>query len=192
MLLVKRRSLALLPLLAAARPARAESFPLEALMAQLAAIPERRARFREERRFKALTQTLSSRGRLLYRRPDYLEMDKEWPNPERTVIDGTRLIVTLPGNEPPRVVDFGGRPELSATFEAMRAPLAGDLAALRRSFTIQAEGTLEKWTLVLAPLDPRAAKVMRTARLAGQRAWISDIRFAEANGDEASMQIEPA
>ncbi len=161
-------------------------------MAQLAAIPERRARFREERRYAALTQSLVSRGTLVYRRPSYLEMDKDWPTAERTVIDGTRLIVTVPGNDPPRVLDFAGRPEIGTTFEAMRAPLAGDLAALRRVFTVQAEGTALAWTLLLTPRDPAAAKVMRTARIAGRDAWIADIRFTEANGDEAWMQIEPA
>jgi len=160
-------------------------------MAQLAAVPERRARFQEERRYAALTQKLVSRGRLIYRRPDYLEMDKEWPVAERTVIDGSRLIVTVPGNEPPRVLDFAGRPEIGTTFEAMRAPLAGDLAALRRAFTVQADGNAQAWTLLLTPRDPAAAKLLRTARVAGRGTWIADIRYTQANGDEAWMQIEP-
>lgn len=190
--LARRRLLLLPPLLACPQPARAEPFPLAALMARLAAIPERRARFHEERRFAALTEILQSAGRLLYRRPDYLEKITDWPNAERMVIDGPRLIITEPGNEPPRVIDLAGQPELRTMAEAMRGPLAGDLDALRRSFAVSAQGSLAGWTLDLAPLDPRAAKLLRRIRLAGRDAWIADIRLEQANGDETWMRIEPA
>ncbi len=162
-------------------------------MALLASVPERRARFNEERRFAALTQPLWSRGRLFYRRPDYLEMDKEWPVVERTVVDGTRLIVTEPGgNEPPHVIDFAGRPELGTMLEAMRAPLAGDRDALLRAFTVSGAGSTASWSIELAPRDPRAAKLLRSATLAGRGTWIDAIRLLQANGDESRMQIEPA
>ncbi len=186
-----RRTLLLLPLLAAAPRARAEPFPLDALMARLAAIPERRATFRERRRFAALTETLQSRGHLLYRRPDYLEKVTDWPTPERMVIDGMRLVVTAPGNDPPQVVDLSSQPELRTLAEGMRGPLAGDLAALRRSFAIQAAGSLADWTLTLTPTDPRATKLLRSIRLAGHDAWIADIALVQANGDEQWMRIEP-
>ena len=197
-----RRSLLLLPLLACpllAYPPRARAeigaagpLPLDDLMRRLAAIPERRARFREERRFAALTETLASKGTLFYRRPDYLEKITEWPFPERMIIDGDRLIIDQPGNEPPRVVDLSGQPELRAMAEAMRGPLAGDLDALRRSFQIEAAGTLAAWTLALIPTDPPAAKLLRVIRLSGQNAWIGDIRLVQPNGDEQWLRIDPA
>jgi outer membrane lipoprotein-sorting protein len=187
-----RRSLLLLPLLALPRLAQAEPFPLAALMARLASVAERRAIFREQRRFAALTETLQSSGRLLYRRPDYLEKTTEWPVPERMVIDGSRLIITPSGNEPPQVVDLASQPELRTMMEAIRGPLAGDRDALQQSFQVQAGGTLEDWTLELTPRAPNMAKLLRVVRLAGSDSWIHDIRLVQANGDDEWMQIERA
>ncbi len=160
-------------------------------MAQLAAVPERRARFREERRFAALTEPLPSRGRLLYRRPGYLEKLTEWPEPERMVIDGGRLVITA-GNEAPRVIDLGSQPELRGMVDAMRGPLAGDLQALRRRFAVAMAGGLADWTLTLTPSDAGLGKVLRSVRLAGQAAWIAEIDLVQANGDRSLTRIEPA
>lgn len=159
-------------------------------MASLAAVPERRAAFQETRRFAALDQPLLSTGRLLYRRPGYLEKITNWPQPERLVIDGQRMVLTT-GNEPPRVLDLGGQPELRTLVDAIRGPLAGDLAALRRAFTVTPSGTEDGWTLVLLPLDPRAARLLRRAEVSGRAAVVGGVRLMQANGDEQQMAIRP-
>ncbi|MBV8916034.1 MAG: outer membrane lipoprotein carrier protein LolA [Acetobacteraceae bacterium] len=186
-----RRSLLLLPLLAWPGSLRADAFPLDALMARLASVPERRATFREQRRLAALTEPLISQGHLLYRRPDYLEKVTDWPVPERLVIDGDRLVLTE-GAEPPKVVPLGAQPELRALIEGMRGPLAGDLPALQRSFNVEGTGDLGNWTLTLTPRAPAAARFLRRIVLSGVQADIRSIRLIQANGDEQWMQIEPA
>lgn len=186
-----RRSLLLLPLVAWPNTSRADPFPLAALMARLAAVPERRATFREQRRLAALTEPLISQGHLLYRRPGYLEKVTDWPVPERLVVDGDRLVLTE-GTEPPKVVPLGSQPELRALVEGMRGPLAGDLAALQRSFEVAGTGDLARWTLTLTPRDPRATRFLRTIVLSGDGAEIRSIRLTQANGDEQWMQIGPA
>lgn len=158
------------------------------LMARLAAVPERRATFRETRRFAALDQPLESTGRLFYRRPAHLEKITGWPDPESLVVDGDRLVLTM-GNEPPRVVDLSGQPELRTLVDAIRGPLAGDIGALRRAFTVQAEGALAAWRLSLAPLDPRAARFLLRVAIAGSGADVLDVLLVQANGDEQRMQI---
>lgn len=184
-----RRSLALLPLLLSwPGPARADAFPLPALMSKLGAVPERRAPFREQRRFAALNAPLQSAGTLYYRRPDYLEKNTTWPEPERLVVDGGRFVLTE-GNDAPRVINLNGQPELRTMIEGMRGPLAGDLAALERGFTVQAAGTLGAWTLDLIPRDPAAQRLLRSIRLAGQDDAIRDLWLEQANGDEQWMQI---
>lgn len=160
-------------------------------MAKLAAVPERRARFRERRQFAALSQPLESAGRLYYRRPDYLEKVTDWPNPERLVVDGSRLILTE-ANEAPRVVDLRSQPEMRTLIDGLRGPLAGDLGALQRSFTVQAGGTLAQWALELTPREPRASQFLRWIRVAGQEDVIREIRLVQANGDEQWMQIAPS
>ncbi len=157
-------------------------------MAKLAAVQERRAPFREQRRFAALNEPLLSTGTLFYRRPDYLEKNTIWPQPERLVVDGDRFVLTE-GNDAPRVVDLGAQPELRTMIEGMRGPLAGDLAALQRSFTVQAGGTLASWTLDLTPRDPAALRLLRLIRLAGGDDVVHDLWLEQANGDEQWMQI---
>ncbi len=161
-------------------------------MARLASVAERRAQFTEERRFAALSEPLESRGHLLYRRPDYLEKVTDWPTPERMVVDGHRLIISEAGNDPPRVVDLDSVPELRATMEGIRGPLAGDAQVLKRVFDVQTGGTLADWTLLLTPRDPAVGKFLRTVRLDGADTWIREVRTVQANGDEQWMRIEPA
>jgi len=160
-------------------------------MAGLAAVPERRATFQETRRFAALEQPLVSTGRLLYRRPGYLEKTTDWPQPESLVVDGARLVLTM-GNEPPRVLDLGGQPELRTLVEAVRGPLAGDLAALRRAFAVTASGAGGSWTLGLVPLEPRAARLLRRAEVSGRASDVSAVLLVQANGDEQQMTIRPS
>ena len=157
-------------------------------MARLAAVQERRATFRETRRFAALDQPLESVGRLTYRRPGYIEKETSWPEQERLVMDGDRLVLTM-GNEPPRVVDLAAQPELRTLVEAIRGPLAGDLAALRRVFIVRAEGTVEAWRLDLTPVDPRAGRLLRRVAITGAGADVQEVLLVQANGDEQRMTI---
>ncbi len=194
--MVRRRCvLGLLPLLAPQLvmgrwAAAVEALDLMALMAGLAAVPERRATFQETRRFAALDQPLISTGHLLYRRPGYLEKTTDWPQPETLTVDGARLVLTA-GNEPPRVLDLGGQPQLRTLVDAIRGPLAGDLAALRRAFTVTASGATDGWTLELVPLDSRAARLLRRAQISGSASDVHDVLLVQANGDEQQMTIRP-
>ena len=153
----------------------ADRLDLGALMAGLAAVPERRATFQETRRFAALDQPLISTGHLLYRRPGYLAKTTDWPQSESLVVDGGRLAV----------------PELRTLVDAIRGPLAGDLPALRRAFAVTATGGADGWTLGLVPLDPRAARLLRQAQVSGRGPDVTAVRLAQANGDEQEMAIRP-
>jgi len=181
----------LVPMLVRPRWAAAAELDLVAVMAALAAVPERRAAFTETRRFAALVQPLLSTGHLVYRRPAYIEKSTDWPQPERLVVDGDRLVLTE-GNAPPRVVPLDRQPELRVLIDAIRGPLAGDLPALRRAFTISGTGTLAAWTIGLVPVDPRAAKLLRRAEIAGHGAVVDRLLTVQANGDEQEMQMAAA
>lgn len=159
-------------------------------MARLAAVPERRATFREERRMAALTEPLVSTGRLLYRRPGHLEKVATWPQPDSLVIDGDR-VVAMTGNEAPRVIPLGSVPELRGLVDAVRGPISGDLAALQRSFHVTLQGTAAAWRLDLVPSDPRAARLLRGVRIQGTGSDPREILVSEANGDEQRLIIEP-
>jgi hypothetical protein len=174
----------------AAPPSPEPSLDVGALMARLAAVPERRARFQEEKRIGALTETLRSSGHLLYRRPDRLEKITDWPQPESLAVDGDRLVVTT-GQEPPRVVDLSAHPEVRALVDAVRGPLSGDLAALRRSFAVTASGTLAAWRLGLVPTDPAALRLLASVEVDGAGDAVRQVLIEQANGDEDRLLIEP-
>ncbi|MGI4951650.1 MAG: LolA-related protein [Janthinobacterium lividum] len=158
-------------------------------MAGLAAAPERRAVFRETKRLGALSTELQSSGHLRVRR-GYLEKATDWPTPERLEMDGDRLIITA-GNEPPRVVDVSMAPELRTLIDAVRGPLVGDTAALRRGFTATTAGTLASWTLHLVPRDPAGARLLRSVTMQGQADQVAQLTIIQANGDEDVMLITP-
>ncbi len=107
--------------------------------------------------------------------------------PERLVIDGDRLIVTA-GNDPPRVIDAGMAPGLRTLVDAVRGPLVGDAAALRRTFDATVSGTAAAWTLDLVPHD---ATLLRGVRLDGHGDQVDHLAIIQANGDDQVMTITP-
>jgi Outer membrane lipoprotein carrier protein LolA-like len=159
------------------------------LMGRLARIGERHATFREERRFAALTRPLMSQGWLVYRRPSYLEKTTAAPQPEHLVVDGDRLTVTE-GDAAPRRLSLDSQPEVEALVDAIRGPLSGDLAALERSYRVQADGRLAAWRLTLTPTDPRVQAMLRAAEIEGADTDVRQVRIIQANGDEQRMDIQ--
>ena len=143
-------------------------------------MPERRASFIEERRFRALDQALESRGTLSLRR-GRLEKVTDWPQPERLEVEGDRVVMTL-GNEPPRVIELGMAPELRVLIDAIRGPLLGDAAALRRAFDARVSGTEAGWTLTLVPREASASRLMRDAVLSGHGDQVDRLVVTQANG----------
>ena len=171
------------------RPAAAEDGPpLDTLLARLAAVPERRTAFREQRRFAAIDGVLESSGQLVFRR-GHLEKTTTWPQAERLEVDGDRLVLTQ-GNDAPRVIDMASVPELRVLIDAIRGPLSGDAAALRAAFTATTSGSMAGWTLDLVPRDPAAARLLRRVRLEGHEDQPSRLSLVQANGDEQVMTIQ--
>ncbi len=171
------------------RPAAAEALTLETLMQALAAVPERRATFRETRRFAALEGALESTGHLAYG-PGRLEKVTDWPQAERLVVTGDRVVLTA-GNEPPRVIDLGMVPDLRVLIDAIRGPLTGDAAALRRAFTPLVSGGMDGWTLDLTPLPSGKPGLLRSVQMEGRGDAVGRITLTQTNGDTQVMAITP-
>ena len=172
------------------KPAAALFIPpeLNALMARMAAVAERRALFREEKRIAALSQPLVSTGSLHYRRPAWLEKRTDQPVAERLLVDGDKVVMET-AEDGRRAFDLGQAPELRALVDAVRAPLAGDLMALARGFQISFAGTLAEWQLDLEPLDDRVGRFLRHVSLAGSGDQLQEMLSVQANGDAFAMRI---
>jgi hypothetical protein len=160
-------------------------------MALMASVPERRATFIEEKRFAALDSPLQSSGHLLYRRPGHLEKITDAPQAERMVVDGARVSLTV-ANGQRHDIDLGARPELRALVDALRGPLAGDVAVLERAFKVSVGGTRGAWRIDLSPTDPLVAGLLREVRISGIGTDMREVLLIQANGDTAYMSIEPA
>lgn len=168
--------------------ARAQAPWLDGVMAGLAQVGERRATFEEERRIGALTRPLVSHGLLVWRRPGHLEKTTIAPRPEALVVDGDRLTLTA-GGDAPRTVSLASQPQIAALVEAIRGPLSGDLAGLRRVFTVQPEGAAAAWRITLTPIEPQVAALVRSVTVEGAQATIRVITTEQSNGDVQRMTI---
>lgn len=160
-------------------------------MRRLAGYQERRATFQEVKYFAALDRPLRSEGRLYFRRPGHLEKITTAPRPESLVVDGETLTLTEPGAAPV-VLRLADRPELEALVDAVRAPLAGDLALMRRYYAVSAEGSLQAWRITLQPDDPGRRHLVRRILIDGNGGDIAMIRVEQANGDTDIMQVTEA
>ena len=165
-------------------------FTLALLARNLAAVPERQARFTEERRFAALDAPLYSHGTLLWRQPSLLEKRTEAPEPEVLRITGSRVEITA-ARRSPVSFDLASQPQLRIFAEAIRAPLAGDVSTLESLFEVTLSGGAGGWRLRLVPRSQRSRDVVASLEIEGILAEPRRVFIHLANGDQQIMQIEP-
>ncbi len=157
-------------------------------MRRLAAVPESRASFVEDKTVAALAQPLRSQGWLAYRRPAYLEKATTEPVPENLLVDGDRLSLLVQGQQP-RLIDLNAEPALAALVDAVRGTLSGDLTALRRSYALALQGHPDAWRLTLTPLRPPLTDMLREVVVEGAGTALRSVRTVQANGDRSVMTI---
>jgi hypothetical protein len=131
--------------------------------------------FREERLVTSVDEMLESRGRLIYEPPERLEKIVEQPREERAVVEGDRMSVfDAEGNEV-ATFDLGQRPGLKASFDAVRALLKGDAAALEQRFELalgadDGASAPGAWDMRLEPRDADAGYTLSRILIDGQGA----------------------
>ncbi|AQU87860.1 hypothetical protein B0W47_10655 [Komagataeibacter nataicola] len=162
----------------------------DTIIARIGMVPARHNTFHESRHIAALTHDLSSSGELIYARPGHVQKITHAPRPETLIVQGTTLSLAR-GQGPARVVDLSHHAQLAALVEAIRAPLDGDITALRHDYTLAAQGDVAHWTLQLTPL-PAMARYVRTITIDGQNNAMTVIRVVQANGDTQVMRIDPS
>jgi hypothetical protein len=160
-------------------------------MAAMSRVRERRDAFREEKTLAALASPLVSSGTLVWRAPDHLEKRTEEPFVEEVVVDGDRLTYAKPAEGVRRTVTLDQAPELRGLVEAVRGTLAGDLADLRRYYSVGFEGTPERWRLTLIPVEPRVKEFVKAVLVEGEGAEVRRVDTVEPDGDRTVMTIEP-
>lgn len=159
------------------------------LMQGLAQNKSGRATFVEKKYIAVLDKPVESSGELLYTAPDRLEKRTLKPKPESMLIEsGTLTVERGKRTMTLRIQDY---PELAAFTESIRGTLAGDVAALKRIYNLDLEGTEERWTLTLRPVETKMLNVVQRIRIGGTRAEVKTIEIEQADKDRSVMVITP-
>ena len=168
--------------------AQAAPLSIAQLMAGLAKNPQGAATFTEKKFISLLDQPVESSGELLFIAPARLEKRTLKPKPETMVLDGDTL--TLERGQRKHVLQLKDYPEVAGMIESIRATLAGDRQALERVYHLALDGSAERWTLVLTPLDPKVGAVIARIRMEGVKDVVRSVEILQADGDSSLMAIE--
>lgn len=163
------------------------AWDVNALMQALAQNKSGRASFVEKKYIAVLDTPVESSGELLYTAPDRLEKRTFKPRPESLLIESGSL--TVERGKRRMVLRLTDHPELVAFTESIRGTLAGDQAALRRVYNLDLDGTEERWTLTLRPMETKMLAVVQRIRIGGSRAEVKTIEIEQADKDRSVMVI---
>ena len=181
--------------LALAIAALACSLPAAALDATtlfrtLAARKPVKAEFTEKKYLSLLSRPVESRGELTFTPPDRMEKRTLAPKPERVVVDRDRITLERGGKS--YAMGLRDNPGVAVLVESIRATLAGDLAALTRTYSVALDGDESRWRLVLRPLDPAVSTLVERIEIGGAEARVASVEIFQADGDRSLMAIAPA
>jgi hypothetical protein len=182
------RALVLALGLSAATPLFAGGVTVAELMRGLAARGPERARFVERKDLAILDRPIVSTGELAYVPPGRLEKRTLTPKPESLVLDGG--ILTIERDQRKTTLRLADYPQAGAIVESLRGMLAGDRAALERTYRLEAHGTRERWTLMMLPSDPQVAALVSRIDVAGNGDRVRSIEIRQPDGDRSVMSIE--
>lgn len=177
----------LVTLITTAAPAFA-AWDLQQLMAALAQNKSGRATFVETKHIAILERPVESSGELLFTAPDRLEKRTFKPRAESLVVNGDELLVER-GRQKYRL-QLQAYPDLAAFIDSIRGTLTGDRKALERNFRLGLDGSAERWTLQLLPLDEKMLVAVRQIRISGVHDRVNSIEIMQSDGDSSVMAIE--
>ena len=183
-----RHVLVALALMLAPVISHAAEWDIDQLMRGLAQIHSGHASFVEKKSIAMLDKPVESSGELFYTAPDHLEKRTIKPKPESMILDRGTLVIER-GRQVHRL-QSQDYPELAAFIDSVRGTLAGDRKALERNYRLSLDGTVERWTLQLLPVDEKMQAVVKRIRVAGVRDTVRSIEITQADGDSSLMLIE--
>jgi Outer membrane lipoprotein carrier protein LolA-like len=174
-------------LFSASLTANAASDDLDGVMHLLSERRHGEVSFVEQRFLSLLKRPLESSGELIYDAPDRLEKRTLEPHPESLILNGN--VLTEQRGRRSRVIELNAYPQALPFVESIRATLAGDRAALERLFRLEFTGSLARWTLVLTPLDARAAKTVSAVQIDGSSDSLLKVEIRQPDGDRSLMTL---
>lgn len=168
--------------------AMAADWNLSTLMSQLASRSSGRASFSETKYFAVLDSPIEQTGTLAFA-PGRLEKITRQPYQERLIVNGDALSIETGAGGGKRILSLQRYPPVWGFVEGIRATLTGDLDTLRRFYEIELHGTSDDWELVMIPLPPEMAAVLRMVSIRGSEGRIAIIEVVQKGGDRSVMRI---
>jgi hypothetical protein len=153
----------------------------DALIGRLAKPAPATISFTEVRFSKLLRAPLIVSGDLGYSGPDSLDRRVTTPYREHTSIRGESVKVEREG-EKPRSFALKHAPELRGLLSGFSAMLAGDPAALRKTFSVEVTGNDDAWTLQLIPPDTKTGRRLRQIDINGHQSEPRCFSMTTADG----------
>lgn len=177
-------------LIAFAAPAAAADWNVTRLFEMLSRERPGRTLFKEKKHLAILDRPVESSGELTFTPPHTLEKRTVLPKPERVVVDRERVTLERGG----KTYSMGLRenPQVAILVESIRGTLAGDLAALTRTYSAGLDGDPAGWRLKLRPLDPSLATLVERIEIAGSQGQVKTVEIFQADGDRSVMSLAPA
>ena len=157
------------------------------LLKLLAARRHGHVTFTEVQQLAMLDRPLESSGELWYEAPDRLEKRTLKPRAQTLILE--HGVLTARRGHRTYVMALRDYPQVVPLVESIRATLAGDRAALERTFRVQFDGTLGAWTLLLVPVDTTLAGAVKDIRIAGERDSVRTVEIRHNDGDRSLLRI---
>ena len=162
---------------------------LDSILASLAGRPHGHVLYSEEIVSPLFKRAQHTSGELLFDAPDRLEKKTLRPAPADLVVEGDTVTMTRGTHRSSiRLLDY---PQLSPLLNAIRATLAGDRAALERSFQVSVITSEPNWELSLEPLPGGGNPLYRSIRIRGSNGQVESVAFERTNGERTTMTLEP-
>ena len=167
---------------------------IERLMADIGRSTQAEVRFRETKYSSLLKAPLESSGVLRFKPPGFLEKRVQEPFEERFTVDGEQVTIERRGKDAntrgqPITIQLASQPMLRAFIEGLRGFLRGDLAALKRHYRVDFEGSAGGWMVSLLPAEVDMGEFIRAIRISGRDARMQSIEVHEASGDRSVLRV---
>lgn len=154
---------------------------LDDLLASFRAIEGLECRFHEEKRVALLFAPIVTDGTIHYVRPGRLARRVTSPSPEVILIDGSTLRMGRAGHE--ETIDLGSQPVVRSFVDSIVQLLAGDRAALERSYTITTESLGGGTHITMRPRSAPLSDLLESIVFELAGTTLTQMVMTETSGD---------
>ena len=160
---------------------------LDQLLASFARIEALECHFHEEKRIALLSMPIVSDGTIHYVRPGRLARRVSTPSPQVILIEGSSLRMSEGGHD--ESIDLASQPVVRSFVDSIVQLLAGDRAALERSYVISMEGWGSSspggsgWRVTLRPRASPLSELLASVVFEGSGTTLARMIMSEVSGD---------